>query len=172
MQMEGNSIGKKSRSLLLDLVSLLGIVHRSLVLFIAILLLSESVAATPKPFSPLFKGGWGGSKRGENCLGVAATDSDTKTTAINRAKPRTPPPTPLLREEGSNTPVPPSLAPDGAGRLGFLVRSDTRSSNSDRDFFPIEFSSICITTSSPITAPISLASTLYRQCRDTLSLRD
>jgi hypothetical protein len=52
MQSVGDSIGKKSRSLLLDLVSLLGIVHQSLALFIAVVLVSESVAATPKPFSP------------------------------------------------------------------------------------------------------------------------
>ena len=46
-QIARNSIGKKSRSVLLKLVSLPGIVHGSLVLFIAVLLLSESVAATP-----------------------------------------------------------------------------------------------------------------------------
>jgi hypothetical protein len=55
----GDSIGKKSRSLLFELVSLPGIVHQSLVLFIAVVLVSESVAATPTRFSPLFKGGWG-----------------------------------------------------------------------------------------------------------------
>ncbi len=38
---------------LLKLVLLSGIVHRSLALFISVLLLSESVAATPKQFSPL-----------------------------------------------------------------------------------------------------------------------
>jgi CHAT domain-containing protein/tetratricopeptide (TPR) repeat protein len=49
---ERDSTQKKSRLVLLNLVSLPGIVHQSLVLFIAVVLLSESVAATPKPFSP------------------------------------------------------------------------------------------------------------------------
>jgi CHAT domain-containing protein/Flp pilus assembly protein TadD len=43
-----DSIGKKSRSALFKLVSLPGIVHRSLVLFIAVVLMSESVAAAPR----------------------------------------------------------------------------------------------------------------------------
>ncbi len=50
---KGDSIGRKSPLLLLELVSFPGIVHRSLVLFIAVLLLPESVAATPAQFSPL-----------------------------------------------------------------------------------------------------------------------
>ena len=45
---KGDSIGKKSLLLLLKLVSLAGVVYRSLALFIAVLLLSESVAATPE----------------------------------------------------------------------------------------------------------------------------
>ncbi len=49
---KGDSIGKKSRLVLLELVSLPGIVHRGLAVAIAVLLLSESVAATPKQFSP------------------------------------------------------------------------------------------------------------------------
>ena len=56
----GDSIGKKFLLVLLKLASLPGIVHRSLALFISVLLLSESVAAKPpRQFSPLFKGGWG-----------------------------------------------------------------------------------------------------------------
>ena len=47
MHSEGDSIRKKSRSVLLKLVSLAGIVYGGLALFTAILLLSESVAATP-----------------------------------------------------------------------------------------------------------------------------
>jgi tetratricopeptide (TPR) repeat protein len=43
----------KSLLVLLKLVSLPGIVHQSLALLIAVLLVSESVAATPKQFSPL-----------------------------------------------------------------------------------------------------------------------
>jgi CHAT domain-containing protein/Flp pilus assembly protein TadD len=44
----------KSLLVLLKLVSLPGIVHQSLALLIAVLLVSESVAATPQAFSPLF----------------------------------------------------------------------------------------------------------------------
>lgn len=50
-QIARNSIGKKSRSVLLNLVSLPGIVHQSLALLIAVVLVSESVAATPKQLS-------------------------------------------------------------------------------------------------------------------------
>ncbi len=46
-RIKGVSIGTKWLLVLLELVSLPGIVHRSLVLFIAVLLLSESVAAIP-----------------------------------------------------------------------------------------------------------------------------
>jgi tetratricopeptide (TPR) repeat protein len=58
----------KSLLVLLKLVSLPGIVHQSLALLIAVLLVSESVAATPKQFSPLLnrsfsEEGWGGSFR-------------------------------------------------------------------------------------------------------------
>lgn len=51
-RLEGDSIGRKSRLALLELVSLPGIVHRSLALFIAVFLVSESVAATSTRFSP------------------------------------------------------------------------------------------------------------------------
>lgn len=51
---------QKSPFVLLKLVSLPRIFHQSLIVFISVLSLSESVAATPKPFSPLVKG-WGGS---------------------------------------------------------------------------------------------------------------
>ena len=46
-RLEGDSIGRKSRLVLLELVSLPGIVHRSLIVLLGFLLLSESVAAIP-----------------------------------------------------------------------------------------------------------------------------
>ena len=51
----GDSIGKKFLLVLLKLASLPGIVHRSLSLIIGLLLLSESVSATPTQFSLRFK---------------------------------------------------------------------------------------------------------------------
>jgi CHAT domain-containing protein/Flp pilus assembly protein TadD len=73
----------KSLLVLLKLVSLPDIVHQSLALFIAVLLLSESVAATPKQFSPLFKGGWGGSS--SIAQQPATSEQDATRAAAERA---------------------------------------------------------------------------------------
>ena len=54
----------KSLLVLLKLVSLPGIVHQSLALLIAVLLVSESVAATPKQFSPLLNRSFSEESRG------------------------------------------------------------------------------------------------------------
>ena len=54
---ERETIQTKSPKTLHKLVLLPGIIHRSLALFISVLLLSESVAATPIRFSPLLKAG-------------------------------------------------------------------------------------------------------------------
>ena len=51
----GDSIGQKFLLVLLKLALLPGIVHRTLALIIGILLLSESVSATPTQFSLRFK---------------------------------------------------------------------------------------------------------------------
>jgi hypothetical protein len=85
---KGDSIGKKSLLLLLKLVSLPGIVHRSLALFITVFLLSESVAATPKQFSPLLnrsfsEEGWGGSS--SLAQQPAATEQEATRAAAERA---------------------------------------------------------------------------------------
>ncbi len=75
-------IGKKSLLVLLKLVSLPGIVHQSLALFISVLLVSESVAATSTRFSPLLKGGWGGSP--SLAQQPAATEQDATRAAAKR----------------------------------------------------------------------------------------
>jgi hypothetical protein len=49
---KGDLIVRKSLLVLLKLVSLPDMVHRSLALFISVLLLSESVAAKPTRFTP------------------------------------------------------------------------------------------------------------------------
>jgi CHAT domain-containing protein/Flp pilus assembly protein TadD len=73
----------KSLLVLLKLVSLPGIVHQSLALFISVLLLSESVAATSTRFSPLLKGGWGGSS--SIAQQPATSEQDATRTAAQRA---------------------------------------------------------------------------------------
>jgi tetratricopeptide (TPR) repeat protein len=78
----------KSLLVLLKLVSLPGIVHQSLALLIAVLLVSESVAATPKQFSPLLnrsftEEGWGGSS--SIAQQRAATEQDATRAAAKRA---------------------------------------------------------------------------------------
>ena len=90
-----DSIGRKSLLVLLKLVSFPGIVHQSLALFIAVFLASESVAATPKQFSPLISkvppyqggirgmGGWGGAPSLAQQLG--ATSQDANRAAAERA---------------------------------------------------------------------------------------
>jgi tetratricopeptide (TPR) repeat protein len=85
---KGDSMQGKSLLVLLKLVSLPGIVHRSLALFISVLLLSESVAATPTRFSPLFnrsfsEEGWGGSL--SLAQQPAATEQDATRAAAERA---------------------------------------------------------------------------------------
>jgi CHAT domain-containing protein/Flp pilus assembly protein TadD len=98
-RIKGDSIGRKWLLVLLELVSLPGIVHRSLGVAIAVLLLSESVAATPKQFSPLLdpppvsslklrlkKGeakSWGGSP--SIAQQSAATEQEATRTAAERA---------------------------------------------------------------------------------------
>jgi len=78
----------KSLLVLLKLVSLPGIVHRSLALLIAVLLVSESVAATPKQFSPLLnrsfsEEGRGGSSR--IAQQPATSEQDATRAAANQA---------------------------------------------------------------------------------------
>ncbi len=80
---KGDLIGKKSLLVLLKLVSLPGIVHQSLALFISVLLVSESVAATPTRFSPLLKGGRGGSP--SIAQQPAATEQNTTRAAAEQA---------------------------------------------------------------------------------------
>jgi CHAT domain-containing protein/Flp pilus assembly protein TadD len=78
-----DSMGKKSPKTLHRLVSLPDVVHRSLAVSIAVLLLSESVAATPKQFSPFSKGGWGGSP--SLAQQPAATEQDATRAAAEQA---------------------------------------------------------------------------------------
>jgi len=66
----------KSLLVLLKLVSLPGIVHQSLALLLAILLVSESVAATPKQFSPRLDPPQPPLKRGENLIKVPLFNPD------------------------------------------------------------------------------------------------
>ena len=61
---KGDLMVRKSLLVLLKLVSLPGIVHQSVALLIGVLLLSESVAATPKQFSLLLNRSEGEEGRG------------------------------------------------------------------------------------------------------------
>ena len=58
--LKGDSPESKSFNVLLKRILFPGIVHRSLAVLSSVLLLSESVTATPKQFSTHSEGGWGG----------------------------------------------------------------------------------------------------------------
>jgi len=85
---KGDLMVRKSLLVLLKLVSLPGIVHQSLALLIAVLLVSESVAATPKQFSPLLNRSFSEEGRGRSpslAQQPAATSQDATRAAAEQA---------------------------------------------------------------------------------------